>query len=161
MRPFGARPHFTVVHPEFVLGGRHHDFGVGKGRRVVGGEQPVDMVLVVVRNDHRIDVLAIDTGSCKVFLELPTRRTGLCSLRRSKTGIDCNQLRTGIHDDGIENQRNLVFGHVCLFQSRVDPVSVGIVDEVVRQRERPCAVGDDGDFQRTDFIAIEAGRLLA
>ena len=46
-------------------------------------------------------------------------------------------------------------------ERRVDLLLRGVADEIVRDRETICAVGDDGNLDRSDLVAIEARRLLA
>ena len=119
------------------------------------------MVLVVMRDDDRIDRLRVDAGGRQILLVLAVGAVRFGGLGRAVTGVDGDQLRAGVDDDRVEDQRHRVFRQVRRFERGVDLVLLGVVHERVRQRERPRAVRHDGDLVDADLVAIESGRLLA
>ena len=52
---FGSATHLPVVHPEFVFAGRDQDFGVRKTQSAISTQKTVDVILMIVRDDDRID----------------------------------------------------------------------------------------------------------
>src|SRR5262249_14542188 len=66
----GGAAHLAVVHPELVLGRRNQNFRIRECRLVIGAEQAIHMVRVVMRDDDGIDRLGVDAGAREVLLVL-------------------------------------------------------------------------------------------
>ena len=149
-----------IVHPERPLARRYHDLGVGEGEFAIGAEQTVDVVAVAVRDDHRVHRVAVDAGGGKIRVELADGALALLIHAETETGVDNDELRAGVDDNGRVGVRNLIRRQMVCNERRIDLVLRRVADVAVRQRIGVGAVGDGGDLKASDLIAIPARVLL-
>ena len=99
---FGGTTHLAVIHPELVFRRRHQNLGVGKGERIVRLQQTVHVIAVVVRNDDGIDRLGVDAGRGQIGQELTDPPLARIERRFAQTGVDDDELLSGVDDDRIK-----------------------------------------------------------
>src|SRR4029077_4187497 len=153
--------HLAIVHPVFMLGRRHEDFGVRIGERIVGHQQAVNVVAVIVRDNHSIDAGAFVAGGRKVGGELAADAIGLLVVGFNGTGVDNQELGTGVHRNRVIGRRHHVFLHEDFGERRVDGVQFDVGYVIFRHLETGNTVGRHSDFETADLVPIPTGDLLA
>ena len=161
LRGLGQFADIALVHPEGPLGFWHHDFRVRKHWLVVWTDQTVDVVAMEMRDDHDIDVIRVDPCGLQVRLILAERTLGLRVGAKTEAGVDGDEFRSGI-DDG----RRIGVDDLVLWQELrlkiLGNCILGRVDDIaVPERVAALPIGDDGDFEFANLIAVPSGILFA
>src|SRR5262245_28919259 len=78
----------------------------------------------------------------------------------TEAGVDNHELRAGVDDNGRAGVRDLVRRQMVCDERRIDVILRRVADVAVRQRIGISAVGDGGDFEVSDLVAIPAWVLL-
>ena len=150
-----------LAHPEFPVFCRHHDLGIRKRHRTVGGADAVGVVGMQMRHQHDVDVLGLDPGSGKVLQRAADRALAGLEIGNAITAIDQHQLAAGVDELRIERHRHHALRHVGGLGCGERFLLWHVLHEGVGHREAARTVIDRGALKTADLVAIKSRCLRA
>src|SRR4029450_10755483 len=114
-----------------------------------------------MRDDDGIDTFGVDASRGEIGQELAVRPLARVEGRLAQTGVDDDELLSGIDNDRVvRSDVNIRFA-VRRDKRRIDLLPLDVSDHVVRQFETVHASGGHRDFEAADLGAVPARGLRA
>jgi hypothetical protein len=135
--------------------------GVRISERIVGHQQAVDVVAVIVRDDHGIDGVAVDTGGGEIAHELAADAVALLVVGLAGAGIDHDELGADVQANRVIGRGHHVLFHEDLGERGIHHILLDVDDVILRHLEAGDTIGRDRHFEAADLVAVPAGGLLA
>ena len=156
----GGAAHLVVIHPEAMFIKRCRNFRIREGKRAIGLDEAIDVIAVVVGDDHHVDVFWINACSRERQHQAAVDAVGRGETRLARARIDQRQLAARVDEDRVIGARIDIGRHEQRLQRLVHLRLRDVAHEVVRDRHGADAVIHRSDLDLAHAVAIIARRRL-